>query len=226
MFDFDAADHSPVELARELAPAVDVMFDNAWKIRALVAELYQLTLQIVETGPPERPGCDCCVRYPARRRDVRRPPRDPPETKRSLRDEGETTWPRMTLCRFRAPGWRRRWSRRPGSAGGDDQGVRAAETQPPNSPKRCQRRPAAGRCAETFGAGGGAVTPSGIAASGGHGRAGQACSRDWCSAIARRRSFVSAQALLSGFGNGGRSWPRGQPRQRWRKRATHFGGCT
>jgi hypothetical protein len=42
-----------VELARELAPAVDVMFDNAWKIRALVAELYQITPQIVETGPPE-----------------------------------------------------------------------------------------------------------------------------------------------------------------------------
>jgi hypothetical protein len=42
-----------VELARELAPAVDVMLDNAWKIRALVAQLYQLTLQIVETGPPE-----------------------------------------------------------------------------------------------------------------------------------------------------------------------------
>jgi hypothetical protein len=29
------------------------MFDNAWKIRALAAELHQLTLQIVETGPPE-----------------------------------------------------------------------------------------------------------------------------------------------------------------------------
>jgi hypothetical protein len=84
----------------------------------------------------------------------------------------------------------------------------------------------AGSGAETFGPGRGLATPLGIAASGGYGRAGQACSRDWCSAIARRRSFVSAQALLSGFGNGGRSLPRGHPRQRWRKTATRGGGCT
>jgi hypothetical protein len=54
MFDLMPLTTAAVELARELAPVVDVMlFDNAWKIRALVAELYQLTLQIVETGPPE-----------------------------------------------------------------------------------------------------------------------------------------------------------------------------
>src|SRR5260370_377131 len=38
-------------------------------------------------------------------------PRDPPETKRSLRDEGETRWHRGPLCRFTAPGWGRRGSR-------------------------------------------------------------------------------------------------------------------
>jgi len=53
MFDLMPLTTAAVELARELGPAVDVMFDNAWKIRALVAELHQLTLQIVETGPPE-----------------------------------------------------------------------------------------------------------------------------------------------------------------------------
>jgi len=39
MFDLMPLTTAAVELARELAPAVDVMFDNAWKIRALVAEL-------------------------------------------------------------------------------------------------------------------------------------------------------------------------------------------
>src|ERR1019366_8661986 len=36
------------------------------------------------------------------RRDVRRPPRDPSNC--SVRDEGDTRWPHVTLCRFPARG--------------------------------------------------------------------------------------------------------------------------
>jgi hypothetical protein len=43
-------------LSRAELDAWQPLFDNAKKIRALLAELHELTLQIIDTGPPARNG--------------------------------------------------------------------------------------------------------------------------------------------------------------------------